>query len=409
MERIKYLLLRFLREEITPAERAELGAWAAEAPANRELMQELQDPALVAEALAKLDQLHRQEAWAKVEEHAAAVRGALAEGAEGARVLRVGWRRYFAAAAVVGGLGIGGWWLVTKHANEKPVLVQTTAPADIAAPATNRATITLGNGQRVYLDSAGNGELAKQAGVNVLKLDSGTVAYQVAGKPPDLTGELIYNTLVNPRGSRVVTLALTDGTKVWLNAGSSIRYPAFFIGGSRKVSITGEAYFEIAKNAQQPFSVEEKGMTISVLGTSFNVNGYDDEPVSTTTLVEGKVNVDYGKVGALLQPGMQAEVYRGPNPDNRVPGVKVGPADVARALAWKNGLFAFSDADLPTVMRQLSRWYNVDVKYEGEIPKDKYQFNGKIGKTLTLDQVLKILTKTQVHYSIDGNELTIRP
>jgi ferric-dicitrate binding protein FerR (iron transport regulator) len=409
MERIKYLLLRFLREEATPAERAELETWAAEAPANRELMQELQDPALVAEALAKLDQLHRQEAWGKVEEHAAAVRGALAVGAEEARVRRVGGRRYFAAAAVVGGLGIGGWWFVTKHANEKPVLVQTTAPADIAAPATNRATITLASGQRVYLDSAGNGQLAKQAGINVLKLDSGTVAYQAAGKPSDLTGELIYNTLVNPRGSRVVTLALTDGTKVWLNAGSSIRYPAFFIGGSRKVQVTGEAYFEIAKNAHQPFSVEEKGMTIAVLGTSFNVNGYDDEPFSKTTLVEGKVNVNYGKVGALLEPGMQAEVYRGPNADNQVPAIKVGPANVEQALAWKNGLFAFSDADLPTVMRQLSRWYNVNVKYEGEIPKDKYQFNGKIGKTLTLDQVLKILTKTQVHYSIDGNELTIRP
>jgi transmembrane sensor len=407
MERIKYLLLRFLREEISPTERAELETWAAKAPANRDLMQELQDPALVAEALAKLDGLHRQEAWARVEEHADAVRGALSEGAEGAGVRRIQWRRFAVAAAVVGLLGIGGWWLL----NSRRVVPagQVAAATDVQAPATNRATITLGNGQRVYLDSAGNGELAKQAGISVLKLDSGTVAYQAAGKPSDLTGELIYNTLVNPRGSRVVTLALTDGTKVWLNAGSSIRYPAFFIGGSRKVQVTGEAYFEIAKNAHQPFSVEEKGMMIAVLGTSFNVNGYDDEQFSKTTLVEGKVNVDYGKVGALLEPGEQAQVYRGSNPDNQIPAIKVGPANVGQALAWKNGRFAFTDADLPTVMRQLSRWYNVDVKYDGNIPKDKYQFNGKIGKMLTLDQVLKILTKTQVHYTIDGNQLTIKP
>jgi len=406
MDRIKYLLLLVLREEASPAEQAELEAWAAEDPANRELMQDLQDPAKVAEALATLDSLHRQEAWAKVESYADAHRPAAVVTLD---TDRPGRRktifRWTVAAAFLALLGTGAWWVIRNQKVGTPAIV-ATKPADVPAPTGSRATLTLGSGQQIILDSASSGAVVQQGNAQVVKGVGGQLSYRIENVT---NHELIYNTLTNPRGSQVVALTLGDGTRVWLNAESSIRYPVVFTGSDRTVEMTGEAYFEVAKNARQPFSVEEKGMTIAVLGTRFNVNGYDDEPFSKTTLVEGKIKVDYEKVGALLEPGTQAAVFRGPNPGNQIPAIKVGPADVARALSWKNGLFAFSDADLPTVMRQLSRWYNVDVKYEGEIPKDKYQFNGKIGKTLTLDQVLKILTKTQVHYSIEGNQLTIRP
>ena len=403
MDRIKYLLLRFLREEATPAEQAELEEWAAEGPANRELMQELQDPTLVAEALAKLDQLHRGEAWAKVELYAAEHRPAVLtlddQGMRRRRILR--WSSVAAAVLIIAGVGILLPWARRNH-------VPATAAAPILAhdalPGGNKAILTLSSGRRVILDSATEDTVLTE-GAAIVAGAKGKLAYN-PGNQTD--APVVYNTLTTPRGGQY-QLSLPDGTRVWLNAESSITYPTAFTGKDRKVQVTGEAYFEIAKNAHQPFSVEEKGMTIAVLGTSFNVNGYDDEPFSKTTLVEGKVKIDYEKVGALLEPGTQAEVYRGPNPDNQTPAIKVGPANVEQALAWKNGLFAFSDADLPTVMRQLSRWYNVDVKYEGNIPKDRFEFNGKIGKLLTLEQVLKILIKTQVHYSIDGNQLTIRP
>ncbi len=197
-------------------------------------------------------------------------------------------------------------------------------------------------------------------------------------------------------------MTLNDGSKVWLNAGSSITYPVAFVGDERKVTITGEAYFEVAKNAGMPFRVKINESTeIEVLGTHFNVNAYADEASINTTLVEGSVRVTANKKVQLLSPGQQAQVNA-----NAINLIK--DADVAQVLAWKDGLFSFKDADLPTVMRQLARWYDVEVQYEGAIPEK--EFNGKIGKTLTLNQVLRVLTKTHVNYRIEnGNKITIIP
>jgi transmembrane sensor len=413
MERIKYLLLRFLREEATPAEQAELDAWAAEAPANRALMQELQDPAQVAKALANLDSLHRSEAWEQVATYAAAHRPATVLPLDSQHsITRRGkiyrWTAVAAAVAIISG---GLWfWERLGHsgtAAEKGISIV----AHDVQPGGNKATLYLAGGQRIILDSAANGLLAEQGKTTIQKRTNGEIAYVPAAA---VTGEVTYNTLTTPRGGEY-QLTLSDGTRVWLNAQSSITYPTAFTGPDRKVTMTGEAYFEVARESSHPFIVRlpalgkgnrEDGswMDVEVLGTAFNINAYNDESAARTTLVEGSVKVIANGTRKIIQPGEQTAVSFGGA------GIEVNQhADVARALAWKNGLFAFTDADLPTVMRQLSRWYNVDVKYEGEIPKDKYEFNGKIGKTLTLDQVLKVLTKTQVHYSIDGNELTIRP
>jgi len=355
-------------------------------------MQDLQGPALVAEALAKLDQLHQQEAWARVESYAAGHRPVAltlddrSASRSRTKKLILRWSSAAAAVLIIAGVGILLPWARRNH-------VPATAAAPILAhdvlPGGNKAILTLSGGRQVILDSATEDTVLTE-GAAIVAGAKGKLAYN-PGNQADAPA--VYNTLTTPRGGQY-QLSLPDGSRVWLNAESSITYPTAFTGKDRKVSVTGESYFEIAKNAYQPFSVEEKGMTIAVLGTGFNVNGYDDEQFSKSTLVEGKVKINYEKVGALLEPGMQAQVYRGPNPDNQVPAIKVGPADVEQAIAWKNGLFAFTDADPPTVMRQLSCWYNVDVKYDGTLPTDKYQFNGKIGKSLTLDQVLKILTKT---------------
>ena len=441
MDRIKYLLLRFLREEATPAEQAELEAWAAEGPVNRALLEELQDPALVAEALAKLDQLHRQEAWARVERHALEAREKTLDSVESyatahrpaavvlledhgpnRRRLLVRW---MAAAVIIVLLGTGAWWITRSRLASVPPIARTTKPADIAAPVRSRATLTLAGGRQVALDSISNGQLAIQGQTTIQKLKNGQIAYIPSSAGLQGVGVVqLYNTLSNPRGSQVVTLTLSDGTKVWLNAESSIRYPAVFMGGDRAVEMTGEAYFEVATNASQPFKVTVKGQEeVDVLGTSFNINAYDDEKMVKTTLLTGSVrvaattivpsvvgvNTNNGKPSVVLKPGEQAELSIGVNMGNSGGKLTVDDhANVEDAVAWKNGRFAFDRADLPTVMRQLARWYNVDVSYEGAVPQR--QFSGRIGKSLTLDQVLKGLTKARVHYTIEsGNRLVIRP
>ena len=201
-------------------------------------------------------------------------------------------------------------------------------------------------------------------------------------------------------------LTLPDGTKVWLDAASSLTYPTAFKGSDRTVELTGEGYFEVAHDKRRPFTVKAGGQTIRDIGTHFNVNAYTDEPAQVTTLLEGAVSVD----GHLLRPGEKATVTGATVSGSTAGGadVRVSRGDPEQAVAWKNGLFYFSDAGLETVMRQLSRWYNVDVSYEGNIPAR--QFNGMIGRSLTLNQVLKGLAKENVHYRIEeGNRLIITP
>lgn len=305
---------------------------------------------------------------------------------------RVGW---LVAAVLIGLLGTGTWWVLRSRQTSNPAVAVNAG--DVAAPTRNRATITLGSGQQVDLDSAAAGALAAQDGAKIVKDANGHIVYKVDIDHP---GALIYNTLNNPRGSQVVSLTLSDGTRVWLNAASSIRYPAAFLANERVVEITGEAYFEVAEDATKPFTVRKDNTVIEVLGTAFNVNSYGDEPVLAVTLLSGKVRVDVSGTDQVLDPGEQANVK-----DDRI--ALAATPNLEAVMAWKNGQFAFNSADLPTVMRQLGRWYDVDVRYDGAIPSRK--FDGVIGKNLTLDQVLKLLTKARVHYTITGRQLTIRP
>jgi ferric-dicitrate binding protein FerR (iron transport regulator) len=307
------------------------------------------------------------------------------------------WSRY-AAAVILLLAGMGTWWAL--HRSPTTPVPHTVAAHDLA-PGGNKATLTLADGSHITLDSANTGVVAKQGNATVQKLANGRLAYRRVEAP---STAVLFNTLTTPRGGQY-QLSLPDGTQVWLNAQSSITYPTAFTGSTRKVTITGEAYFEVVKNAHQPFSVEDKGMTIEVLGTSFNVNGYDDEEFSTTTLVEGKVQVSYEKVGALQNPGMQARVFRAPNPGNQLPAIKVGQANIEEALAWKNGLFQFDHADVQTVMRQLARWYDVDVSYEGPVPDDRFQ--GKIPRDANVSQVFRVLQKEQVHFRIEGKKIIV--
>jgi transmembrane sensor len=407
------LLLRLHRETLSESDRQELDSWVAASQENAVLYQELTDDSAVEAGLRAIERYDLEPIRQRI---LAQLPGAFsaAASAEIPAEIRLSARRRLiirlsAAAAVIAVLSVGTWWFTSSRQASVPSVAQSVKPADIAAPATNRAMITLGNGQRVDLDSAASGALAQQGNAQVVKEANGQVAYKVE----NLTNkELLFNTLTNPRGSQVVTLTLSDGTKVWLNAESSIRYPAVFVGSDRTVEVTGEAYFEVAKNASQPFKVRIKDWEeVDVLGTSFNINAYADEPALNTTLLEGSVKVAVAggdRSSVVLKPDEQAQVIVVNSASGRESVTVDKNADVEQAVAWKQGRFAFNRADLPTVMRQLARWYNVDVTYEGKIPER--HFTGRIGKSLTLDQVLKGLTQARVHYSIEtGNKLIIRP
>ncbi|HSC39116.1 MAG TPA: FecR domain-containing protein, partial [Chitinophagaceae bacterium] len=210
--------------------------------------------------------------------------------------------RFVAAACFILLAGLGSYRLFFHHNALPGKLANTNIAPDIKAPQTNRATITLSTGQRVYLDSVATGNLAQQGGVKVVKLADGLIAYNGTSRE---TGS---NTLSNPRGSKVIDITLADGSQIWLNAGSTITYPIAFTGNNRKVSMTGEAYFEVAHNPSRPFIVSKGGMEVEVLGTHFNINAYDDDKNIQVTLLKGSVKVNKGPASHLLKPGEQAQV-----------------------------------------------------------------------------------------------------
>lgn len=301
--------------------------------------------------------------------------------------------RWWAAAAAV---------LVLLAAGSMYYLRETPESRTITAgimPGSNKATLTLADGSVVNLDSTGTGMLLKQGHTKVEKTASGEVVYK-SDKTTETT--VSYNVLRTPRGGQFKVI-LPDGTAVWLNAASSIRYPTAFTGKERTVSITGEAYFEIAPDAAKPFNVSVNDMKVIVLGTHFNINAYTDEHTINTTLLEGAVLVQTGSESRRLAPGQQTRVKPG---SNEIEYLK--QTDVNNAIAWKNGYFSFNDEDIPTVMRQLARWYNIEVTYTDKSPEGT--FTGEIGRTLTQDQLFKILSRAGIHFKIEGeNRVNILP
>lgn len=304
-----------------------------------------------------------------------------------------GW---WAAAAVILLLGAGTFLLFNKV--DKPVKVAKTVLAkDINAPESNRALITLASGQKLYLDSALNGALVMQGNVKLIKQPNGEIVYQAPGKIT--AGAMEYNTLVNPQGSKVINLTLADGTKLWLNAGSSLTYPVAFVGNERKVAITGEAYFEVAHNSAIPFKVMKGEMEVTVLGTHFNISAYNDEDIISTTLIEGSVKVSKGKMNIVLQPGQQSQLI-----DQELKIIK--NVNIEQITSWKDGWFYFESADLKTILRQFSRWYDVKVIYEGNISNRK--FFGIVKRSSSLQTVLEMLQDNDIIFRIEGKNLFVK-
>jgi ferric-dicitrate binding protein FerR (iron transport regulator) len=308
------------------------------------------------------------------------------------------WKISLAAACLLGIIFLGYSWLY--HSSPVPVATTATQPKTLVndvAPGGQKALLTLADGTQILLDSATTGLLAQQGNSQVKKLSSGEIAYSSSQETP---AAVLFNTMSTPPGG-TYQLILPDGSRVWLNSASSIRYPTAFNGAERRVQITGEAYFEVAKNASKPFFVTINNIAeVNVLGTHFNVNAYTDEAEIRTTLIEGAVNVLQGKNSSKLVPGQQARI-------NKNGSIKrVDDVDLDEAIAWTKGNFLFNSAPLAAVLRQASRWYDLEIVYEGGIPDDK--FSGQIPKSVNLSNLLKWMQWSGINFKLSGKKLFIR-
>ena len=264
-------------------------------------------------------------------------------------------------------------------------------------PGGNKAVLILADGRQINLEETAKGKLAEESGVTIIKKASGEIVYDMTGAKGSAIAQNSFNTIATPRGGTYHVL-LEDGSKVWLNAASSIKFPSAFSATERTVELKGEAYFEIAKNSTRPFTVKVEGQAIQVLGTKFNVNSYADESKLATTLIEGSVKVSNQFGNVILKPGEQSQstVHQ---------KINIRQVETEEFLAWKDGMFSFHRADLQTVLRQFERWYNIDVKFEKDVP-DIF-FTGKIYRNLNLDDALNNLTFLGVRFKIENRNVTV--
>lgn len=296
------------------------------------------------------------------------------------------WPRVAAAAAVILIAGAGLFY----YANQEPKKGLNYSTYTDIAPGTKKAILTLADGQQISLSEAKDGNLAIADQAIIKKTGEGQLVYQDA---KTAEAKIVYNSIATPNGGQY-TLTLSDGTKVILNAASSLKYPTRFNGKDRTVELTGEGYFEVAHDKAKPFKVISTGQTVEVLGTHFNINAYANEPGIKTTLLEGSVDVN----GTLLKPNQQAVLKANHQ-------INVQDVDVDEAVAWKNGLFKFDHTDLKTLMRQIARWYDVEIVYEGTVKEE--QFYGKIERSYTLAEVLKVLELGKVKFRIEGKRIIV--
>ncbi|HWK03552.1 MAG TPA: FecR domain-containing protein [Puia sp.] len=307
------------------------------------------------------------------------------------------WRRMAAASAIILFLVSGSIYLYRQKQNSSNQEVAEKKAIRLdTLQGTNGAILTLADGKQIVLDSSQNGSLEKQGNTRILKQGS-----QLSYKTDEGDQAVVlYNTITTPRGKQY-QLLLTDGTKVWLNAASSIRFPATFNGKERRVEVSGEVYFEVAHNKDMPFIVQVDKTEIAVLGTHFNVTDYNDEKTICTTLLEGSVRIINGTQQALLVPGEQGRIERATGK------LSSSQVDVEQIIAWTKGRLCLVNSDFPVLMRQISRWYDVDIVFQGAVPK--VHIGGFIHRDVNLATVMGFLEETGVHYKVEGKTIIILP
>ncbi len=303
------------------------------------------------------------------------------------------FRKWLSVAAAVTLLCLAGaYWILDAGVMNNHEMTEVVE-SDIL-PGTNKAMLTLGDGSVINLDDTKDGILTFEGEVEIAKANDGRLIY---GKATVENGKIPDNIISTPRGGQY-QVKLPDGSDIWLNASSTIKFPVAFAGNERRVEITGEVFFEVRKDETRPFIVVFGSNEVEVLGTSFNISHYGDELSSMATLVEGSIALNAGNKKNKLTPGQGATITDDGN-------IKVGMVNIEEITAWKNGMFYFRDAGIDLVMRQVSRWYNIEVKYEGIIPQKKLA--GKVSREVSLDEIMSMLQYAGVNYRLSGRTLTI--
>lgn len=392
--RLAHLYQRYVDNTCTAAEREELLLIVAENPENESI------PTLMD---GTWDEMDSEKLTFPTADHV--LSNILSEYTKHS-VKKIYWPRYVAAIAAMITMVVTGIYFYKKN-NATPLIQSKTA--DIQA-GKNKATLTLSNGMVINLDSATNGEVAQQSGLTITKTAEGQILYNIVEsteKTNPASGELAYNTITTPRGGKY-QINLPDGSKIWLNAASSLKYPITFGKYKRKVELTGEAYFEVAKvfinegkAIRKPFVVTTDRQEVEVLGTHFNINSYTDENQTKTTLLEGAVRVTSlggQHTSCILKPGQQTTLINN--------SLTTSTVDAEETIAWKNGYFQFNESDLGSIMRQLSRWYDVDVVFEGRSPTDLFHF--RVPRNQSLSEILKIFEINGINLKIEGRKLIVK-
>ncbi|MCS3800614.1 FecR family protein [Niastella sp. OAS944] len=402
IEHLTDLLIKHLQGSLSQPEQEQLDHWVQQSDRNRRLFATVNDE----EQIRQLVLLYASTETTGNNE--AIILSKIRQGIMAAPVRKMnGLWRWSSVAAIVLVVAGAAYFIMNKGKSNTTPVVKT---ADIP-PGRDGAILTLADGRQVVLDSMGNGIVATQNGARVTLKDGALTYDKDAGSITP-----VYNNLSTPKG-RQFQLILPDGSKVWLNAASSLRYPTAFVGNERRVEVSGEVYFKVAKNTSMPFRITippppgggrgepEPGAEIEVLGTQFNVNAYENETAVRTTLVEGSLKVmnlpaNGNKASVVLTPGKQAVITT----DSQL---KVADADVDKVVAWKRGIFNFEDASLEEVMRQIERWYDIQVVYEKNVPDIK--FGGKMSNDVSLQGLLKSLQESDVHFRLEGRKLIVLP
>lgn len=397
LNEITDLLYKHIREELSAQESIQLQNWVNERPENRIFFDRASDiKLLLLNARTKSDNLQDvdlEQAWKDLKKM-----GWGSSTETNRKVISFNWRRILAAASIILLISAGGyWWWNLKRLKQEhqEVIVKKEKPAPVI-PGSFKARLTLADGSVMILDSAALGKLATQGGTSIENKKGQLVYDKKTGADRE---KVLYNTLTTGRGESY-SVVLADGTKVWLNAASSVHYPLNFPGSKRMVTVEGEAYFEVARNLEKPFIVQVNGMEIKVLGTVFNVNAYKEEKRTVTTLLEGRVQLTKEKNIEVLAPGQQGELL----PSGALQVHKT--PDIDKVVGWQKGLFVFNRDDVETLMNELARWYDVRVVYKGTI---KDRFTGVISRNVPLSVLLETLEKSNVHFKIEDRTITVTP
>jgi len=379
------LIVKHLAGELNEEEKQILLNWATDDPLNKQLLNKVSNEEELQIEINKWRQADPSDGYAQ-----------WLQASSDRRKLMILRFAIPVAAALL--LAVAGIWLIKRMPHTKQRIPILAAEAKPVLPGRNTAILMLSNGRQVLLDSADNGDIEMEGKTRLVKVDSGSLSYKETGKKGG--AQMVYNTLSTPRSGQF-QLTLPDGSRVWLNNISSLRYPVAFLDKTRTVELTGEAYFEIAKDPAKPFIVKVRNESVKVLGTSFNIMAYLDEEIIQTTLLTGGIKVESGTASITLQPNEQAML-------SSTSGLQV-VKDVSSQdiISWKNGFFYFGRASFKAVMRQLARWYNVEVVYEGKAPD--LEFGGKIDRSLSLNELLKFLDKNQIHFRLEGRKIVVLP